>query len=65
VLSELEMRRRERQNLTRALDACNGRIYGPSGAAALLGVKPTTLVSRIKRLNLQVPPPARGPARRG
>jgi transcriptional regulator with GAF, ATPase, and Fis domain len=59
VLSELEMRRRERQNLTRALDACNGRIYGPSGAAALLGVKPTTLVSRIKRLNLQVPPPAR------
>jgi transcriptional regulator with GAF, ATPase, and Fis domain len=52
VLPDLEMRRRERENLTRALHHCNGRIYGPDGAAVLLGVKPTTLVSRIKRLNL-------------
>jgi transcriptional regulator with GAF, ATPase, and Fis domain len=52
VLPDLEMRRRERENLTRALQQCNGRIYGPDGAAVLLGVKPTTLVSRIKRLNL-------------
>jgi transcriptional regulator with GAF, ATPase, and Fis domain len=52
VLPDLEMRRRERENLRRAIERCHGRIYGPSGAAALLGVKPTTLVSRIKRLNL-------------
>jgi transcriptional regulator with GAF, ATPase, and Fis domain len=52
VLPELEMRRRERENITRALAVCSGRIYGPDGAAALLGVKPTTLVSRIKRLKL-------------
>jgi transcriptional regulator with GAF, ATPase, and Fis domain len=58
VLSELEMRRRERENLTRAVERCHGRIYGPSGAAALLGMKPTTLVSRIKRLNL-LPAPRR------
>jgi transcriptional regulator with GAF, ATPase, and Fis domain len=53
VLPDLEMRRRERENLTRAIEHCHGRIYGPTGAAALLGVKPTTLVSRIKRLNLR------------
>jgi transcriptional regulator with GAF, ATPase, and Fis domain len=55
VLPDLEMRRRERENLTRAIEQCQGRIYGPSGAAALLGVKPTTLVSRIKRLHLLPP----------
>ena len=52
VLPDQEMRRRERENLTRAIERCRGRIYGPSGAAALLGLKPTTLISRIKRLNL-------------
>jgi transcriptional regulator with GAF, ATPase, and Fis domain len=52
VLPELEMRRRERQNLALAIERCHGRIYGPSGAAALLGMKPTTLVSRVKRLHL-------------
>ena len=52
VMPDQEMRRRERENLKRALESCNGRIYGPSGAAALLGVKPTTLVSRIKRMRL-------------
>jgi transcriptional regulator with GAF, ATPase, and Fis domain len=60
VLPDLEMRRRERENLTRAIERCQGRIYGPDGAAALLGVKPTTLVSRVKRLHLR-PPGHRGP----
>jgi len=50
-----EMRRRERDNLRRALETCGGKIYGPDGAAALLGVKPTTLASRLKRLNLRPP----------
>jgi transcriptional regulator with GAF, ATPase, and Fis domain len=53
VLPDLEMRRRERENLTRALERCQGRIYGPDGAAALLGMKPTTLASRLKRLHLR------------
>ncbi|HVY40443.1 MAG TPA: sigma 54-interacting transcriptional regulator [Polyangia bacterium] len=52
VLPDLEMRRRERENVLRALERCGGRIYGPTGAAALLGMKPTTLASRIKRLRL-------------
>jgi transcriptional regulator with GAF, ATPase, and Fis domain len=53
ILSDLEMRRRERENLSRALTHCHGRIYGPDGAAALLGMKPTTLSSRLKRLHLR------------
>jgi transcriptional regulator with GAF, ATPase, and Fis domain len=31
------------------------RVRGPQGAAALLGLKPTTLESRIKKLGLQRP----------
>jgi transcriptional regulator with GAF, ATPase, and Fis domain len=35
-----------------ALTACNGKIYGAEGAASMLGMKPTTLASRIKTLNI-------------
>jgi transcriptional regulator with GAF, ATPase, and Fis domain len=52
VVPDLEMRRRERNNLRRALVRAGGKIYGPEGAAALLGVKPTTLASRLKRLRI-------------
>ncbi|MGK2941894.1 MAG: helix-turn-helix domain-containing protein [Immundisolibacter sp.] len=29
-----------------------GRVSGPNGAAALLGIRPTTLYSRIQKLGL-------------
>lgn len=48
---ELEMR--EREIVAAALRRTSGKVYGTDGAAALLGVKPTTLVSKIKRLKLQ------------
>jgi transcriptional regulator with GAF, ATPase, and Fis domain len=51
VLSAAEMRRRDRQNLLAAVASCHGKIYGPDGAAAMLGMKPTTLASRLKRLH--------------
>ncbi len=35
-----------------ALRKCNGKIYGVDGAACLLGIKPTTLSSRIKKWGL-------------
>ena len=35
--------------LRAALDATDGRIYGPSGAAALLGLKPTTLQGKLRK----------------
>jgi transcriptional regulator with GAF, ATPase, and Fis domain len=52
VVPESEMRRLERENLERALATAGGRVYGSGGAAALLGVKPTTLASRLKKLGL-------------
>jgi formate hydrogenlyase transcriptional activator len=38
-----------RELLERALRACDGRVYGPGGAAALLGLKPTTLQGKLRR----------------
>lgn len=49
VLDETAMTDFERRNLARALVRTQGRIFGPSGAARLLGIKPTTLLSRLKK----------------
>ncbi len=38
-----------REVLERALRACDGRVYGPDGAAARLGLKPTTLQGKMKK----------------
>jgi formate hydrogenlyase transcriptional activator len=35
--------------LLRALDHCGGKVYGPGGAAALLGLRPTTLQGKLRR----------------
>ena len=43
----------ERAQILAALDQTGWRIRGPAGAAALLGLKPTTLESRIKKLGLK------------
>ncbi|WP_303928693.1 helix-turn-helix domain-containing protein [Desulfovibrio piger] len=43
----------ERTNITNALQRCRGKIYGGDGAAALLGISPTTLCSRIKKFGLR------------
>ena len=53
VIPEVEWRRREQANLRNALKLAQGRIYGPNGAADILGVKPTTLISRLKALGLR------------
>ncbi len=53
VLSEHEMQERVASNLRAALAACDGQVYGPDGAAELLGVKPTTLAARLKKLGIQ------------
>jgi transcriptional regulator with GAF, ATPase, and Fis domain len=55
ILSEAAMRQRTRENLETALRECGGRIYGPGGAAAHLGIKPTTLASRLKALGISRP----------
>jgi len=48
IVPEDEWRRRERANLVAALKRAGGRIYGPGGAAEILGVKPSTLQSRLR-----------------
>jgi transcriptional regulator with GAF, ATPase, and Fis domain len=54
VVNEQEWRRRERGNLLAALKRTMGRIYGPGGAAALLGIKPSTLQSRLRALGISL-----------
>jgi transcriptional regulator with GAF, ATPase, and Fis domain len=57
-LTEAEMRQRERENLVAVLEASNWKVMGRDGAAELLGVKPTTLFSRMKKMGLSKPAPA-------
>ena len=42
----------ERLHIRQALAVCGGRLYGPEGAAAMLGINPSTLRSRMKRLGI-------------
>jgi transcriptional regulator with GAF, ATPase, and Fis domain len=54
-VTDREFRQRERQNLFAALVKAGWKIYGRDGAAALLGMKPTTLISRMKALTIERP----------
>ena len=56
ILSDIELRQRERDNVLAALHKTGWKIHGPGGTAELLGLKPTTLISRIKKLGLKKPP---------
>jgi transcriptional regulator with GAF, ATPase, and Fis domain len=55
ILSDPEFRQRERDNILAALVKTGWKIHGPGGTAELLGVKPTTLISRIKKMGLKKP----------
>jgi transcriptional regulator with GAF, ATPase, and Fis domain len=54
-LTDAEMRRRERENLSAVLQKTGWKIKGVNGAAELLGLKPTTLLSRIEKMGLRRP----------
>jgi transcriptional regulator with GAF, ATPase, and Fis domain len=54
-VTDRELRKRERQNLIAALGEAGWKIYGRDGAAALLGMKPTTLASRLRTLGIERP----------
>lgn len=53
LLTDNQVRQIERTNLRRALEAANGKVYGPGGAAELLGIKPTTLSSRLRSMGVK------------
>jgi PAS domain S-box-containing protein len=55
VLTARELEALERENLRRALEACGWKVSGAGGAAERLGLKPTTLTSRMKSLGLRRP----------
>jgi PAS domain S-box-containing protein len=50
-----QMRELERANILSALDASQWRVSGAHGAAAKLGMKPSTLSSRMKALGIRRP----------
>jgi len=42
----------ERDEIVRTLKVTSGRVGGPDGAAARMGIKRTTLFSRMKKLGI-------------
>jgi formate hydrogenlyase transcriptional activator len=41
------------RHISRVLEVANGKINGPEGAATLLGINPSTLRNRMKKLGIQ------------
>jgi transcriptional regulator of acetoin/glycerol metabolism len=55
ILTEAEINALQKQNLLAALIRSGWKIYGKGGAAELLGIKPTTLIERMRRLGITRP----------
>lgn len=53
VRTDAEMRSLERQNLVLALDASGWKVSGDGGAADLLGIRPSTMASRMKAMDVK------------
>jgi transcriptional regulator with GAF, ATPase, and Fis domain len=53
VRTAKELEELERNNIIAALEAAEWKVAGDKGAAQLLGIKPTTLSSRMKALNIE------------
>jgi formate hydrogenlyase transcriptional activator len=49
-----DLREDERNTIVRVLRETNGRVSGPNGAATRLGIKRTTLISRMKKLGINL-----------
>lgn len=54
IMTYPELRALEIENITQALQNSNNKIYGKGGAAERLQIKPTTLCSKIKSLNIRM-----------
>ncbi|MDR4507215.1 MAG: sigma 54-interacting transcriptional regulator [Candidatus Brocadiaceae bacterium] len=52
ILTAEELKNLEKENILAALEKTNGKISGSRGAAEILGMKPTTLASKIKALGI-------------
>jgi transcriptional regulator with GAF, ATPase, and Fis domain len=52
VATRDDWKRQERQSILRALQQAGGKVSGLGGAAELLGMRPTTLASRLKAMGI-------------
>ncbi len=52
VATRDDWKRQERESIMRALQQTGGKVSGPGGAAELLGMRPTTLSSRLKAMGI-------------
>ena len=52
LLTRNELKRQERETIINALRRTNGKVSGRGGAAELLGMKPSTLTSRVTTLGI-------------
>ena len=53
LLTEAEIENIRKTNMIACMKEANGQVAGETGAAALLGIKPTTLYSRLKKSGLK------------
>lgn len=53
ILTEKQLNDLQIANINRCLKLTNGRVSGEDGAAELMGIKPTTLYSRIKKFGIR------------
>ena len=51
--TKITLRDKERERILQALRACHGRLGGPDGAAARLGLKRTTLQSKLDQFGIK------------
>lgn len=49
LLTEQALSQRQRESAVAALERARGKVSGAGGAAELLGIKPTTLASRLTK----------------
>lgn len=54
VLTEDQLNDLQKRNIIACLKVTNGKVSGKAGAAEMLGIRPTTLYSRIKKLKIDV-----------
>ena len=52
IMTNSDLKRLERENLLRCLRRSQGKVSGPTGAARLLELAPTTVYSKIKAFNI-------------
>jgi PAS domain S-box-containing protein len=52
LLTRDQLKQHEREAIINALKQTNGKVAGPRGAAELLGMKPSTLASRISSMGI-------------